>query len=189
MLFRCTCRTSILCSIANATQWPEYERILTQVSRLGVEHILFAGQNSAESSFANATDDWHWEGVLFLSMGEKIRAAAFVPGADPLPPTVSKLTEYAKSVGVSPLSYIYPILGFTRSAGEVPPWLYSRGAGKGYYADLANREFQDYFSSLVVNYSIATDASGAGYDCASIAPTALSSSITMYSLCMRAVDF
>jgi len=35
--------------ISNATQWSEYVRILTQLSRMGVERILYAGGNSAVS--------------------------------------------------------------------------------------------------------------------------------------------
>jgi hypothetical protein len=151
--------------ISNATQWPEYQRILMQLGRMGVERILFAGTDSAQSSTANCTDDWCWEEVLWLSMGEKIRQGLWTPGVDPNPDIVDQLAHYAQGYGVSAVPYVYPILGFTAGSpgGTLPPWLYPRGGGK-YYADLGNRAFQDYFINLTVTFSQATSSSGAGYD-------------------------
>jgi hypothetical protein len=101
--------------------------------------------------------------VLWLALGEQIRTAAFLPGTDALPPTVQRLIDTASELGVSCIPYIYPILRVQRPPGETPPWLYPRGGGK-FYADLANREFQDYFVATVTAFSMATGALGAGYD-------------------------
>lgn len=40
---------------SNATQLPEYERIIAMNSKIGVDHILFAGQNTNVSMYPNPT--------------------------------------------------------------------------------------------------------------------------------------
>ena len=98
--------------ISNATQWPEYARILTMLSRLGVERILYAGANSDVSTVANCTDDWCWEEVLWLAMGEQLRTGAWKPGM-PTALSLAQLVDTAHALGVSAIPYVYPILGFT----------------------------------------------------------------------------
>jgi len=153
--------------ISNATQWAQYVRILTTLSRMGVGYILFAASNSDVSSYANCTDDWCWEPVLDLGMGEQMRTGAWVPGADAIPPSVQQLIDVSSALGVSAIPYVYPILGYTDGLPSTTPpdWLYPSGQGGGrFYASLANREFQDYFIGLTCNFSRATGAWGAGYD-------------------------
>lgn len=100
-------------------------------------------------------------------MGEGIREGVWAPGVDALPPTVQALSDFGANLNVSRIPYVYPILGFRQppGSGPLPPWLFPSGQRKGgYYADLANREFQDYFIDLTVNFSKVTHAYGAGYD-------------------------
>ena len=147
--------------IANATQWPEYERILQTLSRIGVDRVLFAGGNSDVSTVADCEDDWCWENVLWLGYGERLREGSWAPGA-PVAPSVARLISTAASLGVSAIPYVYPILGFTANRSTPAPWL-SKDGNKLYSA-LSNREFQDYFIATTVNFSRATGSYGAGYD-------------------------
>ena len=48
------------------------------LSRLGVGHILYAGNNSALSSPSNNTDDWGWEVCLWLNEGQQLREGEWV---------------------------------------------------------------------------------------------------------------
>jgi hypothetical protein len=151
--------------ISNATQWPEYVRILTTLSRIGVDRILYAGANSDVSQVEACTDDWCWEEVLWLAMGEQLREGKWAPGA-PLAPSVAQLIDVSQALGVSAIPYVYPILGFTANRSlvdDMPSWLVPRGGGK-FYSDLANREFQDYFIATQTNFSLAMQSRGAGYD-------------------------
>jgi hypothetical protein len=147
--------------ISNATQWPEYARILTMLSRIGVERILYAGANSEVSQVSDCTDDWCWEEVLWLGYGEQLRKGDWAPGS-PLADSVSQLIDVSQALGVSAIPYVYPILGFTANRTD-PGWLTPRGGGK-FYSDLSNREFQDYFIDTTVAFGEKMLSSGAGYD-------------------------
>jgi len=148
--------------IANSTQWPEYLRILTQLSRIGVDRILYAGGNSDVSEVSDCEDDWCWENVLWLSYGEQLRKGQWAPGS-PIADSVNQLIITSKALGVSAIPYVYPILGFTANRTTPPPWWVKQGNGKE-YSTLSNREFQDYFISSTVTFSQTMEAHGAGYD-------------------------
>ena len=64
--------------IAQPDQFEQYQRILSMLSRLGVGHILYAGNNSALSSPSNNTDDWGWEVCLWLNEGQQLREGEWV---------------------------------------------------------------------------------------------------------------
>jgi hypothetical protein len=72
------CRLQI--DIAQPDQFQQYQRILTMLSRLGVGHILYAGNNSALSTPSNNTDDWGWEVCLWLNEGQQLREGEWVSG-------------------------------------------------------------------------------------------------------------
>ena len=140
-------------------------RILTTLSRIGVDRILYAGANSDVSQVSDCEDDWCWEEVLWLAMGEQLREGKWAPGS-PLADSVAQLIDVSQQLGVSAIPYVYPILGFTANrtgAGDRPSWLVPQGGGRD-YSDLANREFQDYFIATTVNFSRVMKSSGAGYD-------------------------
>lgn len=149
--------------ISNGTQWDEYVRILTQLNRIDVHYLLYAGSNSAVSSIANNTDSWGWEEVLWLNEGQNIRTTAWTPGQNALPPSVAQLVETASALGVSAIPYIYPILGFTATNASAE-WLYPTGHAGWYHSKLADRRFQDYLISTLIAFSNATGSMGAGYD-------------------------
>lgn len=56
--------------------------VMAQLGRIGVEHILYAGSNSAVSTYANCTDDWCWEPALWLNMVRREEAAALDSGPE-----------------------------------------------------------------------------------------------------------
>lgn len=148
--------------IANATQWPEYMRILTQLSRIGVDRILYAGGNSAVSNVSSCEDDWCWENVLWLAYGEQLRKGEWAPGS-PIADSVNQLIITSEALGVSAIPYVYPILGFTANRTSPPPWWVKQSDGKE-YSTLSNREFQDYFINTTVSFSQTMGSFGAGYD-------------------------
>ena len=63
----------------------EYGRVLARNAQFGVTHVVFAPQNSAASSRANATDTWGWEECLWMTLGERVRRAAWDPRVDAAP--------------------------------------------------------------------------------------------------------
>ncbi len=141
-------------------------RILTQLSRMGVERILYAGGNSAVSAVNDCEDDWCWENVLWLNYGEALREGRWAPGA-PVADSVAQLVQLSAALGVSAIPYVYPILGFTANrTSPPPPWLSPEHGNSGkVYAQLSSRDFQDYFIDTTVAFSRAMGAHGAGYDC------------------------
>lgn len=150
--------------ISNATQWPEYVRILTQLSRIGVNRILFAGGNSAVSTTANCTDDWGWENVLWLNLGEQLREGYWSPtSSSRIPDSVLQLIDTAGALGVSTIPYIYPILGLGEGTNPNAEWLFPQDDHRN-YSTLGNRAYQDYFVDLQVNFSISTNSYGSGFD-------------------------
>ena len=149
--------------ISNATQWPEYVRILTQLSKIGVNRILFAGGNSAVSTTQNCTDDWGWENVLWLNLGEQLREGYWNPTTSLVPDSVQQLIDISGALGVSAIPYIYPILGLGEGTFPNAEWLIPQDAHRN-YSTLGNRAYQDYFVDLQVNFSLATNAYGSGFD-------------------------
>ena len=132
---------------------------------MGVERILYAGGNSAVSAVNDCEDDWCWENVLWLNYGEALREGRWAPG-DPVADSVAQLVQLSAALGVSAIPYVYPILGFTANrTSPPPPWLSPENGNSGkVYAQLSNREFQDYFIDTTVKFSSAMGAHGAGYD-------------------------
>jgi hypothetical protein len=106
------CENDYQVDMANETQAAEYYRIFDMLSKLGVDRITYAPQNTAVSSRSQATDGWKWEEALWFGMGIDIREKKWIPGRDKLPRTVLDPLTYAHNKGVYPQPYIYPMLGF-----------------------------------------------------------------------------
>ena len=105
--------------MSNATQAAEYHRIMKTLAAIGVGAITYAPSNSNLSTRANATDNWGWEEALWFSLGEHIRMDRWMPGRDPVPPSVATPLQWAKQLGIDLHPYIYPILPFSQN----PSWL------------------------------------------------------------------
>ena len=68
-------------------------------------HVVFAPQNSAASSRANATDTWGWEECLWMTLGERVRRAAWDPRVDATPPELATMLALAEESGVKLMAY------------------------------------------------------------------------------------
>ena len=75
----------------------EYQRVMDRAAEMGAAHVLFAPANTAISLRALSTDDWHWENLLWLGLGEKIRTGEWKIESDPVPESVAEMLRYARS--------------------------------------------------------------------------------------------
>jgi hypothetical protein len=82
----------------------EYHRLIDQAAALGAQYVLYAPSNSALSRREESVDDWSWEHVLWLGLGQKIRKNEWDPRSSPIPPSVQEMVDYArgKRWGCSP---------------------------------------------------------------------------------------
>lgn len=135
----------------------EYKRIMDTASALGADDVLFAPANSDVSSREETTDDWGWENVLWLGMGEKIRKNEWDPSSGTLPASTREMLDYARSKGLGLLAYVYPVLGFTQN----PEWL---TGPKHNRANLGDRVFQDWLIGALEGFYKHTGISGYSFD-------------------------
>jgi hypothetical protein len=138
----------------------EYRRLIDRLSQLGISHIIYGPCNNAVSTIKNSTDDWHWEEVLWLALGEDIRQGYWTPGVDALPPTVQAMLDYAESKHVKLMAYVYPPLGY-RADGD-SAWIYYRGQTA--WATTASPEFQVYLSNMLITFAKQTNLGGFAFD-------------------------
>ena len=89
----------------------EYKRILDMAAALGAEHVLFAPANSEVSRRAASRDDWGWENVLWLGLGQKIRRNEWDPATGAIPSSVREMLDYAQSKNLRLVAYVYPVMG------------------------------------------------------------------------------
>ena len=57
----------------------EYKRVMDATSTFGLRNLLYAPANHDLSEIANDADDWNWEHVLWLGLGQQIRAGKWDP--------------------------------------------------------------------------------------------------------------
>jgi len=134
----------------------EYKRILDSAAAIGADHVLFAPANSALSRRSESTDDWRWEHVLWLGLGEQIRRNQWDPATSPIPASVREMLDYARAKGLGLLAYVYPILAFTQN----PAWL----TPDGRRANLASRPFQDWLIAALEVFYRRTGITGYSFD-------------------------
>ena len=127
----------------------EYKRILDTAAALGANHVLFAPANSEVSRREDSTDDWGWEYVLWLGMGEKIRRGEWDPSTGPLPASVQEMLNYARSKKLGLLAYVYPVLGF---------------GGKRRRSNLGEHAFQDWLIHALEGFYKHTGITGYSFD-------------------------
>ena len=97
----------------------EYRRVFDQAAALGAQYVLYAPSNSALSRREESVDDWSWEHVLWLGLGQKIRRNEWNSRTSPIPPSVQEMVDYANSTQLKLLAYVYPVLPFAQN----PEWL------------------------------------------------------------------
>src|SRR6266852_3150736 len=148
--------------VATAAGQSEYRRIIEASSNLGLQNVLYAPANSDLSSVANDADDWNWEHVLWLGLGQQIRAGTWDPEKSALPKSGTTMLDYAKSKKVRLLAYVYPSMPFSQN----PHWLVSdpKKEQKNSFATLTSREFQDFLIHELLVFKHRTGISGYSFD-------------------------
>jgi hypothetical protein len=136
----------------------EYKRIIDRAAELGAEHVLFAPSNSDLARRNLSRDDWKWEYVLWLGLGQKIRRNEWDPATGEIPASVREMLDYAKSKNVGLLAYVYPVLGFDQRKD----WLVNvRGQQR---ANLGNRDFQAWLVQALDDFYSHTGITGYSFD-------------------------
>lgn len=140
----------------------EYKRIIDRASEVGSQHVLYTPHHSGLASVEDNTDEWGFENLLWLNLGQKIRRGDWHPGKDSIPEDVREMVEYAASKNLGLLAYVYPTLPF----GQDPEWLkWTEGTGEEFVgADTGVRSFQDWFIDLLIEFYYASGISGYSFD-------------------------
>ena len=147
--------------VATPAGQTEYRRLLDRAAGLGAGYVLFAPSNSALSRREASVDDWSWEHVLWLGLGQKIRKAEWDPATGAIPPSVQGLLDYAKTKDVKLVAYVYPVLPF---AGN-PAWLVpARGDSTRKFASLGVRALQDWLIDRLVAFYRRLGLGGYAFD-------------------------
>ena len=153
--------------MANATSVAEYKRLITRNAELGIKNVIFGPRNTAVASRWEHTDAWWWEEILWFQLGIGIRNGSFVPGRDPVPPTVQSMLDFFKTQDVNTIAYVYPTLAW-RGEGE-DEWLYTSPKREddmkfGKRASLASPKLQDYLIKTMVKFLQVTGGKGFAWD-------------------------
>ena len=139
----------------------EYRRLLDRAAQLGAEYVLYAPSNSALSRREDSVDDWSWEHVLWLGLGQRIRKGEWDPASDAIPPTVGEMLEYARSRDLKLLAYVYPVVPFSQN----PEWLVTpANAPDRRYASLGVRSLQDWLIEALAAFHARTGIGGYAFD-------------------------
>ncbi len=139
----------------------EYKRIIDRAAELGADHLLFAPSNSALSRREDSKDDWSWEHVLWLGLGQQIRKGEWDPRTSEVPPSVQEMLDYAKRRNVKLVAYVYPVVPFSQNA----EWLVSPSNRPGrQYASLGVRSLQDWLIDELVAFQHKTGVGGFAFD-------------------------
>ncbi len=151
------CANDYQIDIATPQGRTEYKRILDMAANLGAEHVLFAPANSEVSRREDSRDDWKWEYVLWLGLGEKIRQNQWDPSSGPIPAGVREMLDYARSKKLGLVAYVYPVMGFTQSK----EWLV---AANGTRANLGIHSLQEWLIGALEGFYRHTGISGYAFD-------------------------
>jgi len=134
------CENDYQIDVATPEGRDEYRRIIDRIAELGVGHVIYTPANSELARREDSVDDWKWEYVLWLGLGQKIRKGEWDPKRDPLPESVREMLAYIRSKGVKPLAYVYPPLPFQQN----PEWLVPDPERGTTNANLGIRSFQHW---------------------------------------------
>lgn len=135
----------------------EYKRVIDRAAALGADHLLFAPSNSTLALRNDDADDWHWEHVLWLGLGQKIRRGEWDPASGPIPASAREMVDYARAKHVKLVAYVYPILPFVQN----PAWLVGE---KKNAANLGFRILQDWLIRQLTTFYRRTGIGGYAFD-------------------------
>jgi hypothetical protein len=149
-------------NVATSDGQAEYKRVMDTTSALGLQTLLYAPANSDLSDVANDADDWNWEHVTWLGLGQQIRAGKWDAEKSPVPESVSTMRDYAKSKHVGLLAYVYPSLPYAGNAD----WIVQDPQKKrnNSYATLSSHEFQDFLIHELLTFKRRTGIAGYSFD-------------------------
>ena len=147
--------------VGTAAGRAEYRRIFDQASAIGAQYVLYAPSNSAVSRREASVDDWSWEHVLWLGLGQQIRRNEWDPRSSVMPSSVQEMLDAATARKLKLLAYVYPVLPFTQN----PAWLVpSRRDSSRKAASLGNRAWQDWLIEELVAFHSRTGIAGYSFD-------------------------
>jgi hypothetical protein len=140
----------------------EYKRVMDTASDLGVKNLLYAPSNHDLAAIENDSDDWNWEHVLWLGLGQKIRKGKWDVEKSPVPDTLREMLDYARNKHLGILAYVYPSLPFAQN----PSWIVHdpRKKTKNAYATLASRKFQDFLIRELIAFKRRIGIAGYSFD-------------------------
>ncbi len=138
----------------------EYKRLLDRAADVGAEYVLYAPSDSALSRREESVDDWSWEHVLWLGLGQQIRKGEWNPRTSPMPPSVQEMLDYAKAKHLGLLAYVYPVLPFSQN----PAWLVPGRRPDRQNASLGFRSLQDWLIDELVAFHDRTGIAGYALD-------------------------
>lgn len=138
----------------------EYRRVFDQASASGAQYVLYAPSNSALSRREESVDDWSWEHVLWLGLGQKIRRNEWNPRTGTVPRSVREMVSYARGRQLGLLAYVYPVLPFAQNA----EWLVPSRDPRRMMSSLGNRAFQDWLIEELVAFHHRTGIAGYSFD-------------------------
>jgi hypothetical protein len=151
------CANDYQIDIATPEGRAEYKRIFDMASAVGAEHVLFAPANSDLALRDDSRDDWKWEYLLWLGLGQKIRRNEWRPETGAIPDSVREMIDDAGAKHLKLVAYVYPVLGFTQNQN----WLLG---AKGTRANLGVYEFQDWLIVMLETFLKRTGISGYSFD-------------------------
>ncbi len=153
------CSNDYQIDVATPEGRQEYRRIIDRAADLGARYVLYAPSNSMLSFREQSVDDWSWEHVLWLNLGQQIRKHEWDPNTSAVPASVQEMVDYAASKNVKLLAYVYPVLPFSQNAG----WLTRAKNGKA-YANLGFRSLQDWLIDALVAFHDRLGLGGYAFD-------------------------
>jgi len=138
----------------------EYKRLLDRAADVGADYALYAPSDSSLSRREESIDDWSWEHVLWLGLGQRIRKGEWDPTSSPIPPTTAEMLAYAKSKGLGLLAYVYPVVAFSQN----PAWIVPGRRPGRQNASLGFRALQDWLIESLVAFHDRTGIAGYAFD-------------------------
>jgi hypothetical protein len=152
------CANDYQIDIATPEGRAEYKRLLDTAAQVGAEHVLFAPANSEVSRRSLSKDDWKWEYVLWLGMGQKLRRDEWDPAKDALPASTQEMLDYARSKNLKLVAYVYPVLPFEQAPASIVE------VGGKQRANLGNYQLQSWLIETLETFLRRTGIGGYSFD-------------------------
>lgn len=155
------CANDYQIDVGTAAGRSEYTRLFDQAAAVGAQYVLYAPSNSAVSRREESVDEWSWEHVLWLGLGQKIRRNEWDPRTSEIPQSVQGMLDAARDRGLKLLAYVYPVVPFSQN----PEWLVrSRRDPKRQAANLGSRALQDWLIDELLAFRERTGVAGFSFD-------------------------